>query len=251
MTMSPIELLGVVVSALAIALTAKRKMLCWPVGLVSVALYGWIFFDAKLYSDMLLQAAFAGMQIYGWWHWVSRTKSEGNKNGEGDGEIVRVQSLRLPDLLMGLVAGAVGSVVLGGIMATFTDAALPWVDATLSAFSLVAQYWTARKHIASWILWTVVDCIYVGMFVFKALYPTAVLYAFFVVLALLGWRSWQKTLNAQRGSAGAAPSSVLDSQADALARDERKRADEARKTRAKAVHRVPDDLRAALRLPSR
>jgi len=195
--MSPIELLGVVVSALAIALTAKRKMLCWPVGLVSVALYGWIFFDAKLYSDMLLQVAFAGMQMYGWWHWIARGKADGGKHDP----IVQVQPLRRTDLLKGLVAGAVASVVLGGIMATSTDAALPWVDATLSAFSLVAQYWTARKHIASWILWTVLDCIYVGMFVFKALYPTAVLYAFFVVLAVLGWRSWQKTLNAQRANA--------------------------------------------------
>lgn len=74
--MSPLEIAGVIVSALAIWLTAKRRMLCWPVGLVSVALYGWIFFDAKLYSDMLLQGAFAVLQVYGWQRWLAQRASE-------------------------------------------------------------------------------------------------------------------------------------------------------------------------------
>ncbi|MBN3820619.1 nicotinamide mononucleotide transporter, partial [Paraburkholderia sp. Se-20369] len=70
--MSILEIAGVIVSTLAIWLTAKRRMLCWPVGLASVALYGWIFFDAKLYSDMLLQGAFAVLQVYGWRRWLAQ-----------------------------------------------------------------------------------------------------------------------------------------------------------------------------------
>lgn len=71
--MSALEIIGVAVSALAIWLTARRKMLCWPIGLASVALYGWIFFDARLYSDALLQGAFAALQLYGWRRWLSRS----------------------------------------------------------------------------------------------------------------------------------------------------------------------------------
>lgn len=194
--MSVIEIIGVLVSALAIGLTARRKVACWPVGLVSVALYGWIFFDAKLYSDMLLQGAFAVMQLYGWWRWLRAAPGERDSAEAAAAVDVRMASVR--DLVPGVVAGALGSVALGAVMAHFTDAALPWVDASLSAFSLVAQYWTARKYIASWWLWIVVDCIYVAMFVFKELYPTSVLYAFFVILAVIGWRDWRRTWLKQR-----------------------------------------------------
>ena len=69
--------------------------------------------------------------------------------------------------------------------------ALPWIDATLSSFSLVAQYWTARRHSASWLLWIAVDIVYVGMFVVKGLMLTAGLYAAMILLALLGYRQWQ------------------------------------------------------------
>ncbi|RYE97435.1 MAG: nicotinamide riboside transporter PnuC, partial [Oxalobacteraceae bacterium] len=72
-----------------------------------------------------------------------------------------------------------------------TDATLPWLDAALASFSLVASAWAARRRIANWVLWIVLDCIYVGVFVSKGLYPTALLYAAFVLLALYGWHSWK------------------------------------------------------------
>ncbi|MGV7243207.1 nicotinamide riboside transporter PnuC [Caballeronia sp. M23-90] len=186
--MSVLEIIGVIVSALAIWLTARRKMLCWPVGLASVALYGWIFFDAKLYSDMLLQGAFAVLQVYGWWVWLE----QGNRNTQVDSGEVRVQAVARKALVMGLLLAVIGSAVLGSLMARFTDAALPYVDASLTAFSLVAQYWTARRYIASWWLWIAVDVVYVGMFLFKGLYPTSGLYALFVALAVIGLRDWSR-----------------------------------------------------------
>jgi nicotinamide mononucleotide transporter len=187
--MSVLEIIGVIVSALAIWLTARRKMLCWPVGLISVALYGWIFFDAKLYSDMLLQAAFAILQVYGWWVWLAQKRRNTQTVDSGE---VRVQAVTLKALVTGLLLAVVGSVVLGSLMARLTDAALPYVDASLTAFSLVAQYWTARRYIASWWLWIVVDVVYVGMFLFKGLYATSGLYALFVALAVIGLRDWSR-----------------------------------------------------------
>lgn len=195
--MSPLEIVGVVVSALAIWLTARRKMLCWPVGLASVALYGWIFFDARLYSDALLQGAFAVLQLYGWQRWYAQRHVAGQQR-EDARPVVPVGSVPFARLVPDLLAAVVVSVLLGAAMAHFTDAALPWVDASLTAFSLVAQYWTGRRYIASWALWIVVDVIYVGMFVFKGLYLTSGLYALFLVLAALGWRDWSNALRASR-----------------------------------------------------
>ncbi|GLU30622.1 nicotinamide riboside transporter PnuC [Trinickia caryophylli] len=190
--MSVIEIAGVAASALAIWLTARRRMSCWPVGLLSVALYAWIFFAAKLYSDMLLQGAFAALQFYGWQRWFAQRRVRGEHAEEGRGEVAPARDVGFAALLPGLLAAAVGSAALGAAMARWTDASLPFVDATLTAFSLVGQYWTARRYIASWVLWIVVDVVYVAMFVFKGLYPTAALYAGFVVLAAVGWRDWRR-----------------------------------------------------------
>ncbi|WP_322049831.1 nicotinamide riboside transporter PnuC [Paraburkholderia bannensis] len=196
--MSALEIVGVIVSALAIWLTARRKMLCWPIGLASVALYGWIFFDAKLYSDALLQGAFAVLQIYGWQRWYAQRRAP----TEGDAKpVVPAGDVTFARLAPDLVAAVVISVLLGAAMARYTDAALPRVDAALTAFSLVAQYWTGRRYIASWTLWIVVDVIYVGMYIVKGLYLTSGLYALFVVLAALGWRDWSRALRAAREDA--------------------------------------------------
>ncbi|KWB61533.1 nicotinamide riboside transporter PnuC [Burkholderia ubonensis] len=202
--MSTLEIAGVIVSALAIWLTAKRRMLCWPVGLASVALYGWIFFDAKLYSDMLLQGAFAVLQVYGWRRWLAQRadRADGTAGGGAShGAVVPVSGVTPAKVLPDLIAAVVGSALLGGIMARWTDAALPFVDASLTAFSLVAQYWTARRYIASWGLWIIVNVVYVGMFVVKELYLTAGLYALFIGLAVIGWRDWRNTAAAVRAAA--------------------------------------------------
>ncbi|MBR8301777.1 nicotinamide mononucleotide transporter [Burkholderia dolosa] len=203
--MSALEIAGVIVSALAIWLTAKRRMLCWPIGLASVALYGWIFFDAKLYSDMLLQGAFAVLQVYGWRRWLAQRALDPNgRAAAAEGDVAPVTGVRPRQMLPELAAAVVGSALLGTTMARWTDAALPFVDASLTAFSLVAQYWTARRYIASWGLWIVVNVVYVGMFVFKALYLTAGLYALFIALAVVGWRDWSRTAAALRAGGGTA-----------------------------------------------
>ncbi|MEA1651645.1 nicotinamide riboside transporter PnuC [Nitrospirillum sp. BR 11164] len=180
--MSPLEIIAVIVSALAVWTTTRRSLWCWPLGLASVALYGVVFLEAKLYSDMALQAVFGAFLVYGWVCWW--------RGKRDDGEVV-VAPLGLKAAALSLVAGVLASVVLGWGMARWTDASLPYLDATLAGFSLVAQYWTARRHIENWWLWIAVDMVYVAMYVVKDLYLTAGLYAAFIVLAILGLRSWR------------------------------------------------------------
>lgn len=178
-----IELIGAVVSALAVWMTAIRHPWCWPVGLVSVVVYAWVFVDARLYSDALLQGAFGVMIVYGWVRWMQHLDSGGR---------VRIAALATGPAIVHLVIGAVGALALGYMMQRWTNAALPWLDATLTAFSLVAQWWEARRHIAAWWLWIVVDTVYIGEYIYKDLRITAVLYAGFLVLAVIGWRAWKQ-----------------------------------------------------------
>jgi nicotinamide mononucleotide transporter len=177
-----VELLGFVITALAIWLTTKRLMICWPVTLLADFLYLLVFYRARLLSDALLQIFFVGFTLYGWWHWWRGIRAEGE---------VRVAPLATSSLFVAITAGAIGSFVLGALT-TQLNAALPFLDATLMSFSLVASWWQARKHVANWWLWIVVDAIYVGEYIYKGLWPTAVLYAGLVGLAVLGLRDWRR-----------------------------------------------------------
>lgn len=186
--MSNLEIVAVLINVLGVWLTTQRIRWCWPVSVVAVLLYAWIFFDAKLYSDTLLQIIFAFLQGYGWWRW--------SQGGLDHGK-VHVARLPLRDAVLGGIAGVIGTVLLGGLMSSFTDAAVPWLDASLTAFSLVASVWAARKYVASWALWIALDVVYVGMYLSKDLQLTAGLYAGFVLLAFYGYRSWKRDLLSQ------------------------------------------------------
>lgn len=181
--MSPLEIIAAALGVIAVWLTVKQNAWCWPIGLLMVLMYSWIFFEVKLYSDMLLQLVYAVLQFYGWWQWT-----RGGVQQQGR----EVSRLSLQGLLLSLAIGAAGSLTLGYLMASHTDAAAPWLDAALTAFSLVAQVWMAQKRLECWALWLTVDVIFVGLFVSKELYLTAGLYGLFCLLALQGWRTWRR-----------------------------------------------------------
>lgn len=189
MTVNWLELVGALLSVWGVWLTAQRRMLSWPVGFVACAVYGWVFLDARLYSDTLLQLAFAIFIAYGWYRW---------RNNLGVDRRVKVAPLPLRRALLNLGVGAVGALCLGYTMHAWTDAALPWLDSALTAFSLVAQWWQDRRHTVAWWLWIVVDVIYVGEYIYKQLLVTSALYAGFVILAAIGLRAWRQAERDER-----------------------------------------------------
>jgi len=177
-----IELAGTITTVLGIWLTTKRLLICWPVVLVSDILYLVVFYQARLFSDAMLQVFFLAFTFYGWWHWWRGVVDEGE---------VCVVPLSWRGWLAGLAVGAVGAVPLGWLMVR-VGAALPHLDATLTSYSLVASWWGARKHTAIWWLWIAVDLVYIGEYIYKDLNMTALLYAGLVVLAVLGLRDWRR-----------------------------------------------------------
>ncbi len=182
-----LEIIGAVTAILSIWLTTKRKIVCWPIGIISDLAYLAISYNVQLFSFALLLVGGLPLSFYGWWHWAKSAREEGE---------VRVVRLPLPELLMGVAAGALGGIVLGAWMKHY-HAALPFVDALLASYSVLGGWWQARKHIANWWLWIVVDVVYVGEFLYKNLQLTALLYATFVVLAVMGLRDWRRAAATQ------------------------------------------------------
>ena len=148
--MSALEIAAVAISFCGIWLTAKRSVWCWPTNLVACCLYFKVFMDVRLYADMALQGFFAMAMLYGWTAWL--------RGKERSGEVV-VEDLSRSQAIFGLAIASLGALAMGWGLSHYTDAALPWLDAPLSSFSLLAQFWTARRHSQSWLLWIALDTI--------------------------------------------------------------------------------------------
>ncbi|MHA3060141.1 nicotinamide riboside transporter PnuC [Acinetobacter sp. ANC 4636] len=187
--MSNLEIFSVIISLIGVGLTILRNMWCWPFNMLAYILYGYLFFTYQLYGEVILQIFFSVMNLYGFYVWM--------KGKQVDHDI-KIEPLAFSKIILQLIVSAIAGLAFGLILKNFTNAAVPMLDAQLAAFSLLATYWTSRKHIATWVLWVVVDIIYVGMFIYKDLYLTAGLYAAFVVMAVYGWYQWLRVQSQQR-----------------------------------------------------
>ena len=181
-TLSPLEIVSALMSIGSVWLSMKRRVLAWPVTIVASLLYGEFFRELHLYSDMLLQIVFALCGIYGWIEWAGGVERDGT---------LRVRRMSRRFLALSLLAGCATTVALALGMAHWTNAALPWLDAALTAFSLVGTVWEARQFLENWTLWIVVDAIYILEYGWKHAFVTALLSAIFVWMAIGGLRDWR------------------------------------------------------------
>ncbi|KXO82789.1 nucleoside transporter [Acinetobacter venetianus] len=186
--MSPLEIIAVVISIIGVALTVRRNMWCWWFNFVAFVLYGYLFYTYKLYGETILQFFFMVMNFYGFYYWLK---------GKREDHEIRIEAIAPQMVIIQMLIAATGGLIFGLVLKHFTDAAVPMLDSQLAAFSLLATYWTSRKHIATWVLWVFVDIIYVGMFIYKDLFLTAALYAVFVGLAAYGWWQWEQVKQKQ------------------------------------------------------
>ena len=185
--MSTVEWIAVAFGIVSVYLSVRENIWSWPTAIVNVSLYVYIFLHARLYGDMGLQVFYICISFYGWWNWLY--------GGENRTELHVTRLSRRAAMLLPFVFVA-GAAVLGTALRHFTNAALPYADASLTVASLVAQYLMTRKVLENWAIWVAADVGYIAMYIYKDLYPTAFLYAVFLVLAVMGYVQWQRSLTA-------------------------------------------------------
>lgn len=188
-----IEIVATVFGFLCVVLTIRRNVWCWPTGLVQVLLFIIIFYHAKLYSDLILHVIYVGMQFYGWYCWTAGRDPARQ-------ESIVISSLTPRQLAMWSLITAVATALWGYTMSRWTDASLPYADAFTTVASLVAQYLLARKFLENWLFWIVVDVVAISVYYYKVLIPTSILYAAFLVLAVIGYVTWRVQVRAQQCS---------------------------------------------------
>jgi nicotinamide mononucleotide transporter len=184
-TFDPLESAAVLFGIVSVYLSVRENIGSWPTAIVNVTLYIFVFQRARLYADMALQVVYIGISLYGWYEWLHG----------GSGKSRLAVSRGTPRLAVALAGiGIVVAGLLGTLLARYTNAALPYLDAATTTTSLIAQWMMARKLLENWLVWVAVDVVYIGMFVYKSLVLTAGLYAVFLVLSLMGYFQWKRSL---------------------------------------------------------
>ena len=197
-----IERLAFVLSIIYVLLAARENIWCWLFGLLSVILYSWVFLKARLYSDASLQVYYVGMSIYGWWQWRQQAQSswesqaEAAAEGQAGGAGIRVWPLRRH--LLFILLGFALTFPLGYFW-TFFGASLPYFDAFTTSFAILTTFLVARKVLENWLYWIVIDLTCVGVYLYKDLQLTALLFLIYTIIAVFGFFQWRKKWQSSAG----------------------------------------------------
>lgn len=194
--MSYVEFIGTILYLWSAWLTAKRNILTWPIGIVSVLLYMILFYQIRLYSDTIEQMYFLGASIYGWWAW--------KKSPQENGQIADVEYGNLKSLLTWAALTLVVSVIFGFLMSrihtllpvVFPEAAsFPYLDALTTIMSFSAMWLLAQKKTENWVYWIIVDVIGIWLYFVKDVKFISLLYVALLIIAVNGLRMWHKAKN--------------------------------------------------------
>ncbi len=183
------ESLGFASGGVCVWLAVRQHVLTWPIGLLNNVFFFALFLEARLYADMALQAVFFSLGCYGWWWWLAR-------RGRPTRPISRMQRWEWVGVA---VAIPLATAVLREVLIVAHGAA-PLLDALTTAISLGGQYLLGRKRLENWALWILADLIYVPLYLSRGLQLTAVLYAIFLAMCVVGLRDWWRAFDAERAS---------------------------------------------------
>ena len=181
-----LEIVAFVLSILMVLCNLRVNVAGWPLAIASSLLYALLFADSRLYGEASLQIFFVAVAGWGWWQWL---------RGSGDdGQALQVHRLdnRWRWTVRALTLAAWPAV--GLLLRQATDSDVPYLDALPTVASVTGQILLGRKLVENWAVWLVVNVFSVGLFAFKGLWLTVLLYALFAALSALGWRAWQALL---------------------------------------------------------
>jgi len=223
-----IELFGAIAGVLYVILEVKQNRWLWFVGILTSAVYIWVFFKGKLYADMSLQGYYLVISFMGWYWW---TKGEGEKRRVGEGERRRrgeeergrrgewesggkgereknegesgrvgerekreleVTRIKRRTAIILAIVFVILYVAMYLILSRLTDSPVPQWDSFITSLSIVATWMLARKIYEHWYLWIIVNTVSAILFISRGLYPTVVLYTVYCMMSFVGLIAWKK-----------------------------------------------------------
>ena len=194
--MSYLEFFGTLAGALAIWLSAKAIVWSWPIGIINVVLFFFLFYQVQLYPDMFLQVFFFVTNLMGWWRWTHPGKFEADRKAE-----LRVSHMRPRQFVLIVLLGLTGTFLFGSFAENIHEffprlfskpSAFPYLDSFVTVVSVITTFLMINKKIESWILWILVDAIATYMYFVKGIRFVALEYLAFCFIAAFGLWNWMR-----------------------------------------------------------
>ncbi len=181
-----LEAIAVIFGLLSVWYSKKVNILVFPTGIVSVLIYMYITFFAKLYADMFINLVYFVMSVYGWYHWTHP------QSGKAKRPVTFASHLQN---VFGLIITVVLFVLMRFILINYTDSNVPNIDALTTAVFIVGMWFMAIKKVENWIYWIVGDVISVPLYFYKGLVFTSFQFLVFLIIAIAGYLAWRKQAN--------------------------------------------------------
>ncbi|HET9511602.1 MAG TPA: nicotinamide riboside transporter PnuC [Sphingomonas sp.] len=181
--MSSLEWVAAALGLVCVALAVRRSLWTYAFGVASTALLAIVVFDARLYSQALLQMFFVAINAYGFVNW---------RRARGAGGDVPIERMAPREVTMWSIGIAVATLGWGWAMHLLTDAAQPLLDAAIAVVSVAAQLLMARRRLENWALWIAVDIASIPLFLGQGLHVVAGLYLVYLALAIWGYVDWHR-----------------------------------------------------------
>ena len=188
-----IEIIGAVIGLIYLFLEYKANVWLWPVGIVMSLFYVVIFFHGKFYADAAVYLYYIGANTYGLLAWTRSRRRELPADSNDSSEILITHTPKKQILPLAAIAVALWG-ILYWILSTFTDSTVPLGDAFTTSLSIVAMWMLAQKYLEQWLLWIVVNTVSTALYFWKGLYPTGILFIFYVIVAVMGYFRWKKEM---------------------------------------------------------
>lgn len=179
-----LEVVAFVLAVLMVLANLRVHVVAWPLAIGSSLLYAELFADSRLYGEASLQLVFVALALWGWWQWL--------RGRQADGRLLQVRLLTPRQRWAAAAATLAAWPLLGLLLAHATDSDVPYLDALPTVASITGQVLLGRKFVENWPVWIGVNVASVGLFAFKGLWLTVLLYAVFAALAAVGWRAWTR-----------------------------------------------------------
>lgn len=176
-----LEWIAAALGLVTVWLVVRRNVWNYPFAIAMVSLYFFVFWEAKLYGDAVLQIFFLVINLYGWRNWL--------RSREAAGEVV-VTVLGMRGRLLWALGTIAACLACGLALDRWTDAAAPMIDGPIAAASISAQLLQALRKVETWVLWILVDIVAIGLFYSRDLVPTSALYVVFLVMSVVGLVGW-------------------------------------------------------------
>lgn len=186
--MSLLEIVANLFNLVSVFLANRNSVHTWWIGIIGGVLYGVMFYEVKLYADVILQVFFILTNVYGWWAWL---------RGGTESEELPITRVGLKPLAMFAGLAIVLTAGHGFLLHSLTDASFPFIDSTILVLSIIAQFLLMRRKLESWIFWIAVDLIAVPLYAAKGLYLTSAIYFLFLLNAVWGLINWRRIWRSQ------------------------------------------------------